>query len=140
MELVPSQKIYLAPSHIPNAGRGVFAKAPILKGETIEMCPVILIDEQRVVHIRSTKLHDYYFMWGENPKFHKAAICLGFGSLYNHSYTPNATYKKRKSRELIEFIALYDIETDEEITVNYNHGNPQDKSKLWIESIPGAEE
>jgi SET domain-containing protein len=139
MVLSPSSKIYLAPSQIPNAGRGVFAKFPISKGETIEMCPVILIDEQNVPNVRSTKLHDYYFMWGDNPKYHKAAICLGFGSLYNHLYTPNATYKKRKSREMIEFIAIRDIEQDEEITVNYNHGNPNDKSKLWIDSIPEPE-
>ncbi len=78
-------------------------------------------------------------MWGEIKERHKAGICLGFGSLYNHSYSPNATYKKLHEEKMIEFIAIKDIKKDEEITVNYNFGDPDDKSELWIESIPPSE-
>lgn len=138
MNLVPSSKIYLGESKIKNAGRGVFASQNIKKDEIIEQCPVILINEKEVTDLRKTELHNYYFMWGDDKKNHKAAICLGFGSLYNHSYTPNATYQKRKDNGIIEFIALKDIDKGEEISVNYNYGNPEDKSKLWIESIPPA--
>lgn len=136
MKLIPSSKIYTDKSVIKNAGRGVFARRKIKKGETIEQCPIILITEKEVPDIRKTGLHNYYFMWGDDPKNHKAAICLGFGSLYNHSYSPNATYKKLHNENLIAFIAIKDIQKDEEITVNYNYGNPDDKSQLWIASIP----
>ena len=139
MKLFPSTKTYLAESKIKNAGRGVFAANAIKKGDIIEQCPVILITEREVPDLRKTELHNYYFMWGDDKKHHKAAICLGFGSLYNHSYTPNATYQKNHKENLITFIAIKDIKKDEEISVNYNYGNPDDKSKLWIESIPAAE-
>ncbi|NCN58987.1 SET domain-containing protein-lysine N-methyltransferase [Candidatus Roizmanbacteria bacterium CG22_combo_CG10-13_8_21_14_all_38_20] len=126
-------------SKIKNAGRGVFASQNISKDEVIELCPIILIDEKEVSDLRKTELHNYYFMWGDDKKNHKAAICLGFGSLYNHSYAPNALYQKRKDDGTIEFFVIKNIEKDEEISVNYNYGNPQDKSKLWIESIPTAQ-
>lgn len=139
MRLTPSEKIYLAPSKIENAGRGVFAERPIKKDELIERCPVVLVRENELEQLRQTELLNYYFMWGEDEVRHKAAICLGFGSLYNHSYSPNATYKKRLDEDVIDFIALSDISLNEEITVNYNHGDPNDKSPLWITSIPQTE-
>lgn len=139
MILIPSLKIYCAPSKIPNAGNGIFARAPIKKDELIEKCPIVLVAEHEVPDLRKTELMNYYFMWGDDKNFHKAAICLGFGSLYNHSYTPNATYKKNLTDNYIEFIAIEDIQKDQEITVNYNHGNPNDKATLWIPSIPPAD-
>jgi hypothetical protein len=41
-----SQKIYLTDSDIEHAGRGVFAATKIKKGETIEVCPVILLKDE----------------------------------------------------------------------------------------------
>lgn len=138
MNLIPSPKIYLSDSKIKDAGRGIFASQSIKKDEIIEQCPIILINEKEVPDLRKTELHNYYFMWGDNEKNHKAVICLGFGSLYNHSYTPNATYRKQKIDGIIEFIAIEGIGKGEEISVNYNYGNPENKTKLWIESIPPA--
>lgn len=131
--LIPSQKIYLAPSRIPNAGRGVFASVPIKKDEVIEICPVIEIPHEHVTFMRETEMRNYYFLWGNNLK--DVAVALGYGSLYNHSYQPNATYKKKMKEKAIHFVAIKDIDKDEEITVNYNFGNPDDKKKLWIKSI-----
>lgn len=140
MNLLTSPKIYLSDSRIKNAGRGIFALQGIKKDDVIEICPIILIDEKEVPDLRKTELHNYYFMWGDDKTNHKAAICLGFGSLYNHSYFPNATYRKLKDKGLIEFVAIEDINKDEEISVNYNYGNPDDKTKLWIEEVPSSEE
>lgn len=136
-KLTTSSKIYLAPSAITEAGRGVFAAQPIKKGEVIEECPVIVVQEKDAATLKETELRNYYFMWGEGLRL--VAIALGFGSLYNHSYEPNATYMKKPEEKMINFVAIKDIITDEEITVNYNFGNPDDKSKLWIEGIPPAE-
>lgn len=79
----------------------------------------------------------YYFL--KEPEENRAAIALGFGSLYNHSYEPNATYEKQLEEGCIDFRALSDIPADTEITVNYNYGNPDDKKRLWIEEVPPYE-
>jgi len=63
-------------------------------------------------------------------------IALGFGSIYNHTYEPNATYKIKNTEKVIDFVALNDIKKDDEITVNYKYGNPKDKIPLWFEVIP----
>ena len=115
------------------AGRGVFASKDIKKGELIEECPVLeLIGEAEKLKKMGSELYSYYFLW---PKMPDSVIALGYGSIYNHSYNPNATYKKNIEEKSIDFIAIQDIKKDEEITVNYNFGNPDDKSELWIKSI-----
>lgn len=133
-QISPSDKIYLSDSSITNAGRGVFARVAIKKGEVIERCPVFVLPRKDYPVLKKTALRDYYFMWGKTT----VAICFGYGSLYNHSYTPNATYKKLIKEQTIEFVAIKDIKKDEEITANYNYGKPDDKSKLWIEDIPAS--
>ena len=135
-DLHPSKKILLAPSKIPHAGRGVFASQAIHKGEIIETCPVIVVSPNDVEHLKQTDLHNYYFSWG--AKKETVAITLGFGSLYNHSYTPNAQYKKKEQEHLVEFSALRDIQKGEEITTNYN-GDPNDQSTLWMKDVPNYE-
>lgn len=133
----PSSKIYLSKSSIPNAGRGVFASQDIQAGEVIEICPVLEFSKSEVQLLKQTLLINYYFQWGKGLE--TVAVCLGFGSLYNHSYEPNATYMKHWEEATIHFNAIKDIKRDEEITVNYNHGNPNDTSPLWIKDIPKAE-
>lgn len=128
------RKVRLGKSIIPDADRGVFAKVSIKKDETIERCPVLILPNKDYLIIKKTILRNYYFMWGKNT----AAICFGFGSLYNHSYKPNATYRKNIKKKEIEFVAIKDIKKDEEITVNYNYGKPDDKKTLWIKDIKPA--
>ncbi len=135
MKILPSNKIYLADSKIPNAERGVFAEKAIKQGELIESCPIIYLTEEDYPLAKKTTLLNYYFL---NEPEDRSAIALGFGSLYNHSYEPNSTYKKRLDEGWIDFVALKDIAPDEEITVNYNYGNPEDKKDLWIKEIPPA--
>ena len=135
--LVPPSCVYLSDSPVPGAGRGVFAAVDIPEGSVIEVCPVIEIPPSDYEHLKATLLRNYYFMWhGED----RVALCLGFGSLYNHSYEPNATYEKDLSSRVITFKALRLVRKDEEITVNYNYGDPEDKSTLWIEDVPPAKE
>lgn len=137
MYIIPSSKIYVGKSAIPNAGRGVFAAIDIKANEVIEVCPVIEFPKKDLEFLKQTLFKNYYFMWGKGLE--TVAVCLGFGSLYNHSYEPNATYKKDIEHEIIHFIALYDIKKDQEITVNYNFGNPDDKSTLWMQDVPPAQ-
>ncbi len=132
MKLNPPTKVHLDESRIENAGRGIYASAEIKAGELIESCPIIYLTEKDYPLAKQTTLLNYYFL---NEPENRSAIALGYGSLYNHSYEPNATYKKRLEEGLIDFVAIKDIAANEEITVNYNYGNPDDKKDLWIKEI-----
>ena len=136
MKINTSNKIYISNSKISKAGRGVFANKKIKKKEIIEICPVFVFPRKDYLVIKRTALRDYYFMWGKNT----VGICFGYGSFYNHSYKANATYRKKIKEKIINFIAIEDIKKGQEITVNYNYGNPKDKSALWIKSIKSYSE
>ncbi len=120
--------IYIAQS--PLGGRGVFAKRKIEDGELIEICPVIVVPPHDLAKIHSSHLHDYYFLWGDDEK--SSAIALGYGSLYNHSYTPNAEYAMDFEGETLNIHAIRSIEPDEEITFNYN-GDAADATPVWFD-------
>jgi len=130
-KITSSPKIEIGKSQISQAGRGVFSKELIRRDELIEECPVLIVPRKDYPVLKRTILHNYYFMWGKVT----CGICLGFGSLYNHSYKPNATYKKNIKNHIIRFVAIKDIQKGEEITVNYNYGNPDEKKSLWIKEI-----
>lgn len=128
--ILPSKCIYIAPSQI--AGLGVFASKEIAKGEVIEESSVIVIPEEQISDLAKTDLLNYaFFAWG--PDKMAAAVVFGHGSLFNHSYEPNARYVIAAEENLIRFVAIKDIKPDEEIVMNYN-GKSEDKTKLWFEA------
>jgi SET domain-containing protein len=110
-------------------GRGIFAARDIMKGENLEKSPVIISPKSEREHLKQTVLRNYCFRWGEH-----LAIALGYGSIYNHSYTPNARYITNIDKQSIDFYAMADIKEGEEITVNYN-GDPKDQSPLWFDVL-----
>jgi uncharacterized protein len=114
----------------PDKGRGVFAQKQFVKDEIIENAPVIVLPTQQEQFLDQTILKDYYYHWADGT----SALALGFGSLYNHSYTPNARYVRKHAEAIMAFTALRLIEVDEEITVNYN-GDPADQAPLWFHVI-----
>lgn len=128
-----SDSVYIDRSHIEDAGRGVFAKRDIDAGEVIEVSPMLVLDSRLVTWVlRITPLRNYFYQWGEDRLV--SALALGFGSLYNHSFDPNAVYEKNIDERTITFTAREDISKGEEITINYN-GHPEDMRVLWDESI-----
>jgi SET domain-containing protein len=114
---------------VPRHGRGMFAARKFLKGELIERAPVVVIDEKKWPNAAKTILSDYAFDWGEKDEH--AAIALGYISIYNHSYSPNAQLEQMLDELMMEIIAIKDIELGEEITINYN-GDPENKDELWF--------
>ena len=131
-KLRTSDKVYIGKSGILNAGRGVYARHDIKKGEIIESCPIIEVPKHDMSKLKESILVAYFFYFGKNKE--QLAMALGFGSIYNHSYKPNATYKIRHGEKIIDFIALNDIKKDKEITFDYSSGNLKDKkSPLWFE-------
>jgi uncharacterized protein len=111
-------------------GRGIFASRTIQKGELIHQAPVIVCPGDQYKKLKKTVLRNYYFNWGEN--YDHVAIALGYGSLFNHSYSPNAMFENNLKEETVDFIALKRIKAGEEIFVNYN-GDPDDKGPLWFD-------
>ena len=127
MPLTPSSLIEVRRTRAK--GRGVFARAPIPEGTVIERAPVLVIPAVEVdENPYDTVITRYCFQWGADT----VAVVLGYGSLYNHSYQPNAYYRDRRNR-VKEFISLRDIEPGEEITINYN-GSPHDPSDVGFET------
>jgi SET domain-containing protein len=120
--------IFFAPSDVH--GMGVFASEPIPEGAVIEVCPVLLFPQAELAAVRQTMLDDYYFDWGEDGSMY--AVALGFGSLYNHAYEPNADYGMDFENNTIDIYALRDITPGEEIFINYN-GSPDNREKVWFE-------
>lgn len=109
-------------------GIGVFATIDIQEDEIIESCPIIILNENDTEEIDKTKLYNYYFSWVDNC----SAISLGYGSIYNHSYEPNAKYEKDYLNSQIIFKSIIKIKKGEEIIVNYN-GQPDNKNKVWFD-------
>ena len=113
-------------------GRGIYATRDIKTGELIEVSPVLISCKDEWKYLKKTALFDYCFTWGEN--YEQTAVALGYGSLFNHSYTPNTTFINNIPNLSIDFYAINDIKDGEEITINYNE-NPDDKSPLWFDVI-----
>lgn len=107
--------------------RGVFAKRDIAKDELIHEAPVIPYPDEDNEFIDKTIFSDYVFQYGVNH----AALVLGYGSLFNHSYTPNATYDINFDNHTFDFYAYTDIKAGEEILINYN-GDVDCNDPLWF--------
>ncbi|HZG78699.1 MAG TPA: SET domain-containing protein [Paenibacillus sp.] len=107
--------------------RGVFATRDIKKGELIHEAPVIPYPNEEHEHIEKTILADYVYEYGANH----TALLLGYGSLFNHSYEPNATYEISFEKHTFDFYAYRDIGAGEEIFINYN-GEEDNMDPLWF--------
>ena len=114
----PASGIALALSK--DKGRGVFASRSFQRGDTIEEAPVLIIPASQVTLIKRTILYNYFFVWSEAAG--DVAICLGFGSIYNHSPAPNAEAIRNFKAQTIAFRALCRIHVGEEIFTNYHNG------------------
>lgn len=130
-KIVSTNKLYISQSTIPDSGRGVFANVNIPKGQIIETCPYLEIPGSEIENIAAGYLHNYLYFFG--PDKDSALLALGFGSIYNHTYTPNAIYKIKPQQQVIQFISTQNIKKSQEITVNYIQSNP-DSGPLWFES------
>ena len=114
--------------HIGRNARGVFARRAFHPGDVVEIAPVILIPNTQRTLIRQTVLENYVFDWGGGS----TALALGYGSLYNHAYDPNAYYYQDIDRKTLEFSAIRGIAEGDEINVNYN-GSSESSLPMWFD-------
>ena len=114
----------------PHKGRGVFAREFIASGTVFERAPVLVMPAHEALGTpEDTVLSHYLFEWGKNT----VALALGYGSLYNHSYSPNARYED-EGRQMKAYIAVRDILPGEEITINYN-GSEDAVDPVWFDVV-----
>lgn len=113
-------------------GLGVFTSSDIPEEGIIEISPILYIPSTDIPLIKKTIINNYYFEWDEDSK--AGVLALGYGSIYNHSYTPNAYYDMDMPGGTISFYAYRDIKAGEEITINYN-GAPDDDKPIWFDAI-----
>jgi SET domain-containing protein len=111
-------------------GRGVFARTDIAAGETIEVCPALVLSAQDYGLLDQTSLAGYYFDW-ENGE---VAIPLGLGALYNHSNEPNADVTIDVDALTIIYAAVRAITEGDEVCISY----VTDESALWFEITAGG--
>ncbi|MCA9168513.1 MAG: SET domain-containing protein-lysine N-methyltransferase [Planctomycetales bacterium] len=123
MAFYPSELIYCKKT--PHRGRGVFARRLIPENTIIETVPVIVWPANELQKLGPDEvLGQYVFHWSPGM----VALALGYGSLYNHSYQPNARCVDIAPRTK-RFIAIRDIQPNEEITFNYN-GAPENRDPV----------
>lgn len=115
----------------PQRGRGVFTTEAISEGTTIEIAPVIVLNEVDRKTVDSTLLHDYIFEWGEDEK--QAAVALGYVSIYNHSVDANCTYDMDFEHKTIQIQTKRPVAADEELCINYNGDGVTDKP-VWFDA------
>ena len=111
-------------------GRGVFATADIPAGTTIEISPVIVMDQQDRVHLDQTRLHDYIFEWG--GELLQCCVGLGYICSYNHAYMASCEYEMDFENELMTIKTVSDVNSGEELFINYN-GSYNDPKPVWFE-------
>ncbi len=124
-----TDRLYVAPS--PIHGTGVFAARAIPVDGLVECCPVIVCPASQEALLDKTDLRGHYFSWDEGG----LALALGFGSLYNHSWQPNAAYEHDYDLGVVRFYAVRRIARGDEITINYT-GDPDGRDDIWFDA-PG---
>jgi len=115
---------------VPGKGLALFAVRNIAENEIIEECPILPLTPTERKHSEKTILNHYIYPWRSTRS---AAVVFGYGSIYNHSFTPNADWKQNFKTSRMVYRALRDITAGEELTVNYN-GEPDDDTPIeWFE-------
>src|SRR5258708_1908342 len=113
-----------------NKGRGVFALQDFKEGEVVENCPVINITPTERKYLEKTILANYVYPWRSTLS---GSLVLGYGSIYNHSFDPNADWKQNFKTNSMVYRAVKDIKKGEEVTINYN-GEVDDKKEIdWFD-------
>ena len=117
MELFISDKIFI--KNTEQKGIGVFAKSNIMRGEVIEVSPSIPMGNKTGNRF-TDPFHNYKFTYPRdfNSDNLEYVVCLGYGSLYNHSETPNCNWRTEKPYRFI-FYTVDDISEGDELCIYY---------------------
>ncbi|MSP92855.1 MAG: SET domain-containing protein-lysine N-methyltransferase [Myxococcales bacterium] len=121
----------VAVTHLAGKGRGMVAARDLPALTLIERAPVIAFPVEHWEALDRTALTDYPFLW--DPAGDGGALAMGYVSLYNHAYEPNAMYDKEYDRGAMIIRTLRAVRAGEELTVNYNW-EPDDATPVWFDA------
>jgi len=105
-------RFYSAPSRIPGAGRGLFARVPLRTGDRLAVIGV---------RVRRDSPSDRYTAFADEYKIRAGddlLIPCGVAALANHSAQPNLG--KVVEGDAVFFELLRDVEADEELCFTYS--------------------
>jgi len=117
-------------------GRGIFASQFIPAKTVIDVCPVLIFsDDETTNHISKTCLDHYTYYWpSPSGRSLQQALCLGLGSMFNHSTLhQNVVWTRDLEAECITYSAYRDIQLGEELCISYGSG------RLWFEDAEARE-
>lgn len=124
-------KKYLYLEEVKGKGRAVFCNAAFAEGDTIEVCPVIVVPADDFHLLNSTPLSNYCFYF--NKEENTLSLAMGFGSMYNHRLHPNAVYVLDREERQMTFTAQEHIPAHTEICINYGGAAGEDYSKWFLD-------
>lgn len=107
--LAETDRLFVARS--PLGGRGVFAKEAFAKGDLVERCPYLRMDEADAGGL----LLDYVFE--DTPD--TVVLPLGYGGLYNHASPGNLDHYDEEADECFEYYASRAVAPGEELCLDY---------------------
>jgi len=126
-----SSKLHVKKSEIH--GIGVFAAEDIPKGELLEISRLLKL-EWRMKYQYDKVLRDY--SWVSNCQCKECQthgqnmfLALGFGSLYNHSDSPNTNMEINYANQTLIVVAKEDIKQGDEVFVSYGANYWKTRSK-----------
>jgi len=99
-------------------GWGVFAIRAIRVGETLEEVPFYKLG------MESPAMESVRYYWPRSEPWDCMAVPAGFAMLYNHSTEANADWETLDSELLFRFFTLRDIESGDEILIDYGVNYP----------------
>ncbi len=116
-------------------GYGVFARRPFAAGETVEVCPILLIEMPYAALPQETT--DRVFNWGyltagdNSQTVH--ALAEGCGGIYNDNNPANLRFEAVPNNLLLRFVAARNIKKDEQLCINYSGigGSHESEDDHW---------
>ena len=111
-EIKKDGRFYIGKSKILKAGKGLFAKASLAKGERLRVPGVL---------IKAGSLEDECTRYADRHKFRvgkNLLIPIGYGGMSNHSLKPNM--EKVIEGKQVYLRALRDVRRGEELCHRYN--------------------
>jgi SET domain-containing protein len=112
---------------VGNKGRGLFASKDIPPNTVIHVAPCIAFSREAYEeHLKYTILEHYLFNDKCSSEAGSKLLALGYGSLFNHSNSPNISYRVDTIHQTITYTSSYKrIFKDEELCISYG-------SNLWF--------